>query len=164
MKEPIQNIITQSLETAQNMYYRLVLLVGKSGSGKTVTLRDFSNKFNIPFININLELSKMLLELTKKQRILNLQKLLEQIITTDSSTVILDNLEILFERELKQNPLYILQKFSRNRSIIASWNGSVVKKKLIYAQIGHPEYRSYDVADTLIVEMNDSELKTTKEQ
>jgi hypothetical protein len=65
--------------------------------------------------------------------------------------VVLDNIEILFDKDLKQDPLRLLQGISRNRSVVASWNGTVSGSKLLYAEAGHPEYRSYDLEDTLIV-------------
>jgi hypothetical protein len=79
--------------------------------------------------------------------------------------VVLDNLEILFDKHLKQDPLRLLQGISRNRSVLASWNGTTAGGRLIYAETGHPEYRSYDLADTLIVGMDgtstvDSEKNT----
>jgi len=167
MAEPIQNIIVRSLQSARSLYYRLVLLVGKSGSGKTSVLRDVAEELDAPFININLELSERLLELTAKQRILRLPGILDQITQTGYSTVVLDNLEIFFDKELKQDPLRLLQGISRNRSVVASWNGSIVRGKLTYAETGHPEYLCYDLIDTLIVGMDgvatvDSASKTTE--
>jgi hypothetical protein len=70
------------------------------------------------------------------------------------SPVVLDNLEILFDRELKQDPLRLLQGISRNRSVVASWNGIVDSGRLLYAEPGHPEYRCYEQVDTLIVNMD----------
>jgi hypothetical protein len=67
---------------------------------------------------------------------------------------VLDNLEILFDKDLKQDPLRLLQCISRNRSVLASWNGTVSGSKLMYAETGHPEYRCYDLVDTLVVSMD----------
>ena len=40
MTEPIHDKIKRSLQATEGLYYRLVLLVGETGSGKTVVLRD----------------------------------------------------------------------------------------------------------------------------
>ncbi len=40
--------------------------------------------------------------------------------------VLLDNLEILFDTALEVEPLRLLQVSSRNRTIVASWNGSYI--------------------------------------
>lgn len=68
--------------------------------------------------------------------------------------MVLDNLEILFDKDLQQDPLRLLQSISRNRAVVASWNGSINSGRLLYAEPGHPEYRSYDTVDALIVSMD----------
>jgi hypothetical protein len=154
MAEPIQDKIKRSLDTAEGLYHRLVLLVGETGSGKTGVLRDIADNFDTEIININLALSSELLELTAKQRALRLPAILDLIVKKASSPIVLDNLEILFDKELKQDPLRLLQGISRNRSVIASWNGISMSDRLIYAELGHPDYHSYDAVDALIVNMN----------
>jgi len=154
MAKLIQEKVKQSLKAAEGLYNRLVLLVGEPGSGKTTVLRDVANELGVPVININLELSAKLLELTAKQRILHLPRILDEITETGNSTLILDNLEILFDKDMKQDPLRLLQRISRNHSIVASWNGKATGRKLTYAASDHPEYRKYDQVDTLIVGMD----------
>ena len=136
------------------MYYRLVLLVGKTGSGKTGVLREVAKEFGTFVINVNLALSGELLELTAKQRSLRLPVILGQIAYKAQAPVVLDNLEILFDKDLQQDPLRLLQSISRNRSVVASWNGIMNSGRLLYAETGHPEYRSYDAVDALIVGMD----------
>jgi len=146
--------IQDALQTAEGLYYRLVLLVGKTGSGKTAVLRDVAEALGTSVININLALSSELLELTAKKRSLQLPELLGVITDKAMSPVVLDNLEILFDKDLKQDPLRLLQGISRNQAVVASWNGSMTSGRLLYAEHGHPEYRSYDSVDALIVSMD----------
>ena len=155
MTATIQDKIKQSLLASEGLYHRLVLLVGESGSGKTNVLRDVAEDFGASVINLNLELSSELLELTAKQRSLRLPSILDQIVSCELSPVILDNIEILFDKDLKQDPLRLLQGISRNRAVVASWNGAVTSGRLLYAEPGHPEYRNYETADALIVSMEE---------
>jgi len=154
MAEPIENKVTRSLKAAEELYHRLVLIVGKGGSGKTSVLQNLAKLHDVEPININLSLSKELLELTEKQRQLKLAEILAQAVNGNSNTVFLDNMEILFDVELKQDPLRLLQGLSRNLTVVASWNGIFEKGKLTYAEPGHREYRSYDLTDTLVVSMS----------
>lgn len=154
MSGAIQRKIKTSLLTADGLYHRLVLVVGENQSGKSAVLREFANEFNIPVTNVNLEISALLLDLTNKQRSLHLPELLGEILNNTYSFVILDNIEILFDKDLKQDPLRILQSISRNRTVIASWGGSFANGRLQYAEPGHPEYRSYDSVGALIVTMD----------
>ena len=160
----IHERIKQSLQTAEGLYHRLVLLVGETGSGKTKVLREFAGEIGTEVININLLLSAELLGLSEKQRLLHLPEILDKIVEKKQATVVLDNIEILFDQRLKQDPLKLLQLISRNRSVIAAWNGKIEQGRLIYAETGHPEYRQYDGKELLFVGMNgtatiDSALK-----
>ena len=156
MAEPIRDKIKRSLQAAEGLYHRLVLLVGESGSGKTDVLREVAEEFGASVINVNLAISGELLELTAKQRSLRLPGIFEQIADQAQSPVVLDNLEVLFDKDLKQEPLRLLQGISRNRAVVASWNGTMNSGRLLYAETGHPEYRSYDSVDALIVGMDGS--------
>ncbi len=154
MAEPIHDKIKRSLQAAEGLYHRLVLLVGETGSGKTGVLRDVAEGFGSSVVNVNLALSSELLELTTKQRSLRLPRILDHIADQAPSPVVLDNLEILFDKDLKQDPLRLLQGIARNRAVVASWNGTTTSGRLFYAETGHPEYRSYDSVDALIVSMD----------
>ena len=154
MAEPIRDKIKRSLQSAEGLYHRLVLLVGETRSGKTGVLRDVAEEFGTSVINVNLVLSSKLLELTPKQRSLRLPGILDQIADKAHTPVVLDNIEILFDKDLKQDPLRLLQGISRNRAVVASWIGKSSGGRLLYAETGHPEYRSYDLVDALIVGMD----------
>ncbi|EFC92401.1 conserved hypothetical protein [Dethiosulfovibrio peptidovorans DSM 11002] len=165
MVDPIENQVIRLLEAAEDLYHRLVLIVGKSGSGKTSVVQNLAKLYDVEPININLCLSKELLELTGKQRQLRLGRILAQTVNGNGDKVFLDNIEILFDVELKQDPLRLLQGISRNLTVVASWNGTFEKGKLIYAEPGHREYRSYDLTDTLVVSVSGEatlNLKKTK--
>ncbi|PTN37391.1 BREX-3 system P-loop-containing protein BrxF [Desulfonatronum sp. SC1] len=154
MAESIHDKIKQYIQAAEGLYHRLVLLAGVTGSGKTGVLRDIAEEFGSSVVNVNLALSGELLELTAKQRSLRLPGILDQIADQAQAPVMLDNLEILFHKDLQQDPLRLLQSISRNRAVVASWNGRLISGRLLYAETGHPEYRSYDSVDALIVCMD----------
>ena len=150
----IHERIKQSLQTADGLYHRLVLLVGETGSGKTKVLREFAEEIGAEVININLLLSAELLGFSEKQRMLHLPEILDKIVGKGQVTVVLDNIEILFDQQLQQDPLKLLQLISRNRSVIAAWNGKTEQSRLTYAETGHPEYRQYDAKELLLVRMD----------
>jgi adenylate kinase family enzyme len=147
----IESKIIESLKTAGELYHRLVLLVGKSGSGKTSIIQSLAEQYQTTPININLALSKEMLELTERQRQLRLSEILSKLIKSDEKVVFLDNMELLFDTNLKLDPLRLLQGLSRNQTILASWNGTLDKNRLTYAELGHCEYRSYDLSEAQII-------------
>lgn len=145
MVEPIKEKLKQSLQAAEGLYHRLVLLVEETGSGKTAILQDIAIDFDTSVININLAISTELLELTDRQRSLRLSEILTKIIEQANTPAILDNIEILFDHGLQQDPLRLLKGISRNHTVLASWNGKISGDNLVYAEAGHPKYQSYDL-------------------
>ncbi|WP_077122835.1 BREX-3 system P-loop-containing protein BrxF [Agrobacterium rosae] len=156
MPEPIQDKIRDAIKQSEGLYHRLVLLVGENGSGKTTAIRDAAHALDADVINVNLALSTKLLELTAKQRALRLAELLGEVVENSAPVALLDNTEILFDHNLQQDPLRLLQSMSRNRCVVVSWNGTIRDNKLTYAEAGHPEYRRYDLTETLVVEIRQS--------
>ena len=151
MSEPILEKLERSIRAAEEQYHRLVLLVGESGSGKTAVLKELAMELGASVINVNLELSSRLLELNAKQRVLRLDGIFKQITIRPESIVILDNLDLLFNTDLKQDPLRLLLSVSRNRTVVASWVGPPSLVRLEYGEAWHRDYRKYDSGDLLVV-------------
>ena len=151
MTESLADQIVQKINQAAALYYRLILVVAPTGVGKTAALQDVQDRTGAHLINVNLALSRHLLELTERQRILQLLPLLEKIVGNDNEIVLLDNTEVLFDIGLQQDPLRLLQRLSRNKTIIAAWNGTIDEDSLIYATLTHPEYKRYSIQDILVV-------------
>lgn len=144
--------IRDRLSGVSELYNRLLLLVGPTGSGKTETLRAFSGKEGCSIVNIGIELGRRLLDLTERQRVIELPNLLERMVAeVQGGVVILDNTEILFDPGLNQDPLRLLKALSRNRTIVASWLGSLDNQYLTYATPEHREFRRYPLGDVLVV-------------
>lgn len=141
-----------------HLYYRLVLLVGPSGSGKTATLRSLAEQDGYPVVNVGVELSRSLLEMTERQRALQTPRLLEELVASVSADVVLlDNTEVLFTPVLRQDPLRLMQGVSRGRTIVASWLGTNGDGHLTYGIPEHPEFRKYPSKDLTIVALGQSD-------
>jgi len=179
MVEPLADQVLRKIGEARKLYHRLILMVGPPSSGKTKALQEISATTSAPLINVNLELSRRMLELTERQRALQLPRLLEDVCVSSiqrraPDVFLLDNIEILFDIRLKQDPLRLLQGLSRNRTIVVAWPGHVVnpvmaredlskkdarrathdfERYLIYAVPDHLEYRRYLIRDFLVVSL-----------
>jgi len=149
-KSSLVQRVTELFPIAPEQYYRLILVVESAGAGKTEALRELSGRHGFPYINVNLELSQRLLHLNARQRSLRVAPELEALAVQKPGTVLLDNLEMLFDPALQIDPLSGLQRMSRNTTIVATWNGTIINSQLRYADPGHPEYRRYPVVDFLL--------------
>lgn len=152
MAEQLADKVIQRIDQAAALYHRLVILVAPAGTGKTAALQDVHERTAAPLINVNLELSRRMLDLTERQRALQLPRLLSDIVgTSPADVVLLDNVEVLFDVTLKQDPLRLLQGLSRNRTVVVAWSGYIDGEHIFYATPNHPEYKRYSMRDLLVV-------------
>lgn len=144
--------LAAAVRQAASLYYRLVLLAGASGSGKSAALKAIGERTGAPVLNTSLELSRRMLALPKEQWRLQVRPLLQQLMDAHgqagSGVVLLDNVELIFEAGLGQDPLRLLMGLSRNQTIVASWPGLIEDGQLRYAAASHSEHRRY-AADQL---------------
>ena len=151
MTSHLSEAVAEKIGHAESLYHRLVLVVGAEGSGKTSALGDIAECTGAPLVNVSLDLSRRLLDLTERQRPIRVPPLLERLVAeTEGDVVLLDNVELLFDIALRQDPLRLLQGLSRRRTVVATWNGSMEDGHIVYAVPEHPEYRRYPVDGVLV--------------
>jgi len=90
MAEPLADQVLRKIGEVCCLYHRLILIVGPAGSGKTSALQEVSASTSLsacghaqagaPLVNVNLELSRRMLDLTERQRALQLPRLLGEIV------------------------------------------------------------------------------------
>ncbi len=152
--------LLEQVRAAQSAYHRLVIIAGLSGSGKTRLLNQVATQLNLPIINLSLLLSQHLLGLTRRQRALNAGEIAIELIDEHfQSGLCLDNTEILFDSTLHLNPLVFLQEISRNRLIIASWNGPLDAGELRFGYASHPDFFSQAVTGYPVVTASEEKLQ-----
>ena len=145
--------VTEAIHHAEQRSERLVLLVGSNGRGKTATLEKVAAEAGAPLVNVNLELSRPLLDLTSSERPLQVPRLLGEVLAElGSKVVLLNRLELLFDTGLRQNPLRLLKDLSRQWTVVAAWSGIADGNHVRYAEPGHPEYRRYPIDDVQVVD------------
>ncbi len=147
--------IQERLSGIAENYNRLVLLVGWTGTGRSRAISALADANRVPVLNLGRDLSKRLLDFGERQRVLQLPGLLEEMMAElPGNLTLLDNTEVLFNPTLRQDPLRLLQRLSRNKAVVASWFGRAEGEHLTYAEPGHPEFRRYPLDDLLIVSLS----------
>lgn len=144
--------VTEAIEQAEQRSERLVLLAGPDGQKTLAALEEVAEQTGAPLVNVNLELSRRLLDLASSQRPLQVRQLLGQVLAdTGSELVLLARLELLFDTALQQDPFRLLKELSRERTVVAAWNGFMDGNHICYAEPGHPEYRRHPVDTVPII-------------
>jgi len=152
MVEVLADRVIKRIDQAAELYHRLIIMVAPTGAGKTSALQNVHERTLAPLVNVNLELSRRMLDLTERQRTLELPRVLSEIMNAvQADVILLDNIEILFDVSLKQDPMRLLQGLSRNKTVVVAWSGSIDDEYIIYAAADHPEYKRYPLQDLLIV-------------
>ena len=134
---------------------KLVLLVGAGRSGKTKLLRELGTKLNIEPLNVGLELGRRLAATPNNKRGFSAGELLREIADKErtDAPLLLDNLELLFEKGLQVNPLDLVKRLAHSKRVVAVWPGELRGDRLIYADMSHPEHRDYSRDGVVVLEI-----------
>jgi hypothetical protein len=147
--------ILEIIRATHGAYHKLTVLAGSPGAGKTRLLSQVAAQLDLPLINLSLLLSQRLLSQTRRQRALRAEGVAIEVIDEHlQSGLCLDNTELLFDSTLCLNPLTLLQEASRNRLIVATWNGPLTAGELRFAHAGHPDYFSQPVSGFPVVSVS----------
>jgi len=130
-------------DSLADRYCRLLLITGDSQSKKDM-LHQLWNNESRP-LRIGKELVILLHDQTADQRTKIVVDFFIQLLNR-TGILFLTDIEILFDRSLRINPLSILKNAARNQAIIVDWPGKInfSTGKLTYAS---PEYADYFCED-----------------
>lgn len=149
MKPQFLQSIQQNIDIVRMGYYKQIYVYDyKYGD----SVKVFSEIKNIPYINVNIELSEKLIAVPQSKRKYYVTEFLQEIIMGRTEEIIcLDYFELLFHPELAVNPIQLLRDISRNKTLVISWRGNIEGDALVHAEPGHPEYKRQTVEDAIII-------------
>jgi len=150
----LQNAIT-SIKSSR---VRLILLVATSGKGKTQVIRKYAEENELPVLSFGLLITKAIQAGLQAEKLLGY---LLQELEGLGEVVLFDNLDVLFQPDLKLQVLQLLKLLSKERTIIAAFPGRFIDGSLVYAEAFHPEYKvfsQYEIKDLVVIDLN-GELK-----
>lgn len=148
----IAEMVISSLDQVSNNFSKLLVLVGPASSGKTQCLQEISKKTNASYVSLGTKLSTKLIDLSTKQQAFKVSDLTKEIINNiESDVALVDNIEILFNPDLKTDPIRLLGNCSRNKTLVVAFSGMHVDNSIIYAEPQHPEYKKFKVEDYKVI-------------
>jgi predicted ATPase len=133
------------VEEIAALHSKLVLLIGAPGFGKTALLQVLGKNRGATPLNIGSALGSRLAAIPQKQRPLQTNPILRELADQHAvgDLLLLDNIELLFDRTLQLDPLDLLKRHAHARRVVAVWPGELRDGRLIYAEMGHPEHQDY---------------------
>ena len=105
------------------LHSKLVLLVGRPGCGKSALLAELANRRGMKVMNVGATLGRRLAALPQRQRALQANVVMRELADEYASgdLLLLDNIELLFDRALKLDPLDLLKRHAHARRVVAVW-------------------------------------------
>lgn len=129
------------------LHSKLILLIGSSQSEKTALLEAYGNKCGLAPLRVGAELGSKLAAIPLRRRQLQTTSILRDLADRHAkdNLLLMDNIELLFDRTLQLDPLDLLKQHARVRRVVAVWPGQLTEGRLTYATTGHPEHQDYGI-------------------
>ena len=148
--------IGEALARVEHSRNRLVLAITDGSAAELDSLRISAQLHDLHAINLNLSLSQRLLECPAGRRTPMASDMLRDVVeAAGSGGILLFNTELLFDASLKLNPLRSLLMLARERTVVATWNGSLDGTWLVYATPDHPDYRRVAAEECICIRTSD---------
>lgn len=135
------------VEDISGLNSKLILLIGQPRSGKSNLLGGLAARRNVRVLSLGATLGRELLTVSSTRRHLHAADLLKELADRFSSDglLLVDNIELLFDRTLQVSPLDLLKRHAHVRRVIAVWPGDIREDRLTYATAEHPEHQDYGI-------------------
>lgn len=131
------NVISKSSPMAKQSFYRLVI--------------DASGAQDTDAHSLNKALAEELLKLRPRQRSLQMEKCLIDVLKCLPENAVVKNIDVLFNPEYTVDVLKVLISAYKQRPFKLIWSGTYADGRLIYSEEGNSDYKTYDVCDYDII-------------
>ncbi len=148
----------QFVSQIQELPQPLVVIAGARQTGKTQLAKSLANKGLGTYVNLSLVLSRYLSDNPNGEGGLTAARgvnLLGDASRTGS--MILDNIEIVFQPELRLSPLHWFRQIARDLPLVVVWPGVVIQGEFSYSMPNRPDY-FYSREPSLVVVNLDAEF------
>jgi hypothetical protein len=144
------------LAEVRSLKTKLVLVVGPSRSGKSKLCEGLTKRKETQLTKLGRVLGRRLLQFPRTQRHLAAPEVFKEILgeVNSSDVVFIDNIEILFDRSLRLDPLKLMKQQARFKITVATWPGEIRGTKLVYAESGNSEYYEYECEGFIPVQIH----------
>lgn len=144
-------LLNAEIQSMRRQRYQFLLIDCQQNS-----LNDLYNvidQLGIPSININTVLASRLRDVPISRRMRVVKDELQSIVNQcDNDVIFFNRIHYLFDEELKQDPIGLIEYISGNKVILVSWPGEMENGLIRYGTPDHPEYFEVDGYEDHIVQ------------
>ena len=110
--------------------HKLLLLIGRPGSGKSKFLYNYSKEKGIPILNLDNILGEKIPEGKDANYVYAFTQGFLSTYTPEE--ILLDKKKILYQKDSNIDLLDFLRELSQSKTVVATWNGYTENGKLIH--------------------------------
>lgn len=132
--------LKERIDELNNAKYKLLLIVGEPGSGKSKIIREYSQETGIPII----DLDKIFVNTSSDQLMDEMKNFLN---TYHQKVLLIDNKKILYAKNSKIDLMAFLKEISLSIPVVATWNGHITNQELHHIRKDTLEDLVYPVND-----------------
>lgn len=144
--------LEKEIQLIKRHRYQFLLLIPRNVN--STKLCDAVSQLGIPMVNVSLTLARQMKQIPAGRRPRRVKdELMNAMDCQKQETVFLRRINYLFDEELKQDPLGLIQAISGNKTILVEWPGEVDHGVLRYGTPDHPEYYERDDYQAHIIEL-----------
>lgn len=134
----------QIVDELQRKKYKLLLLIGRPGSGKSKYLNNYSKEKGIPILDFDSILGKQIPEGKDANYVYDfIRGFLE---TYKPEEILIDKKRILYQNDSPIDLLDFLKELSTKKTVITTWNGYTKDNKLVHVCEALNREIEYDLA------------------
>lgn len=131
------NRLTKDIDAAKNGESKLILIIGKPGSGKSKLIHEYSEETGIPILD---------LDNIFKGKVTQIESVMHDFLTNyDNEVLLLDNKKILYAKNSNIDMLAFLKELTEKVIVVATWNGIIIDNKLIHIRSKLPTNLEYNL-------------------
>lgn len=131
------NAISKSSPMARQTFYRLVI--------------DCSDETSAEVHSLNKVLAEELLKLRPRQRSLQMEKCLLNVLEGLPENPVVKDVDVLFNPSYTVDVLLVLISAYKRRPFRLVWSGTYREGKLIYSEEGYSDYKTFQISDYDII-------------
>jgi adenylate kinase family enzyme len=124
--------------------HKLLLLIGRPGSGKSKFLYNYSKEKGIPILNLDNILGEKIPEGKDANYVYAFTQGFLSTYTPEE--ILLDKKKILYQKDSDIDLLDFLRELSQSKTVVATWNGYTENGKLIHVCDAIGRTIEYDLA------------------